>query len=457
MFSLLQLFKDFAFRENLAESSFIVGGAVRDILMGRDIKDMDVAIKGDALAVAKSFAERINGSFVLLDCQFGMARVVKNSQFIDLCNMRGDSIYTDLADRDITINAMAIPLKDFQLSSVAKEVRPSQPALVEGNGNSDADFLTLEASQFLIDPHNGKRDLRYRIIRMVSENNFIRDPLRLLRVYRFSSNFNFSIEIMTSSTVRKLAPLISTVAAERIREELRHILSVKFSRKTIRELEEVGLLFQLFPEIKEVPTEAWHLTLRSFDYAEHILNNLSLYFFEDAQPVSSYFISQYKTVCLKLSLLFPSEFIAEKIAARLKMSHKEIALIHMILANHSRLDAIDETDKATVIPLLKELGDELYPLVIFAIARRLICQLTEHPALTRCRGLLATYHRQILPRMNMLPVITGDDVIKEFHLTPSPLFKKVLSHVEDMFLEGVIGSREEALEEARRFLNTHSH
>ncbi|MGO9611809.1 MAG: hypothetical protein ACLPX5_02090 [Dissulfurispiraceae bacterium] len=457
MFSLLQLFKDFALREDLADSSFIVGGAVRDLLLGRDLKDMDVAIKGDALVIARRFAERINGSFVLLDHQFGIARVVKDSQFIDLCNMRGDSIYTDLADRDLTINAMAIPLRDFQPLSIARDMPPPHPALVEGRSGADADFLTIEASQFLIDPHNGKKDLRYGIIRMVSEDNFIRDPLRLLRVYRFSSNFNFSIEIMTSSAVRKLAPLISTVAAERVMEELRHILSVKFSRKTIRELEEVGLLFHLFPEIKDIPTAAWHFTLRSFDYAEHILNNLSLYFFEDAQLVSSYFMSQYKTVCLKLSLLFPSEFIAEKIAARLKMSHKEISLIHMILANHGRLDAIDEADTATVIPLLKELGDKLYPLVIFAIARRLVCQLTEHPALARCRGLLATYHKQMLPRMSMLPIITGDDLIKEFHLTPSPLFKKILSQVEDMFLEGVIGSREEALKEASRFLNTHWH
>ncbi len=109
---LLKLFIDFAEKQGITGNAFIVGGAVRDILLGKELKDIDIAVKGDAINIAKKFAQEINGSFVLLDKEFGIARIVKNSQFIDISILRGDSIHSDLSERDITINAMAIPLKN---------------------------------------------------------------------------------------------------------------------------------------------------------------------------------------------------------------------------------------------------------------------------------------------------------------------------------------------------------
>ncbi|MBA4349361.1 MAG: hypothetical protein C0415_05165 [Thermodesulfovibrio sp.] len=434
MNTILTLFTDFARKAGITDNAFIVGGAVRDILMNKEIKDMDIAIMGDALKIARRFAKDIDGSFVLLDEDFEIARVVKDNQFIDICRMRGSTIYDDLADRDITANAMAMPLHPFTYSLIHS-------------------FTHLPE---IIDPFNGRDDLKHGIIRMVSEENLIKDPLRLLRVFRFATSLDFKIENQTLFAVKNLAPLIKSVAVERITEELKHILKAKSSYETIKSMHENNLLIQIFPEISSISSEILNSILQSYEYVEHILNNLLLYFPEDAGYISNYFADSHRIICLKLSVLFSTDDMAEKIAVRLKMSNKEIEFIHNILANHHHIKMLDNTDKITLIKLIREFMDNLYPLMIFNIAMGLICQLKEHQVLSSCRELLKIYHDEIIPRMSIMPLITGDDLIREFHLKPSPLFKEILDTIESMTLEGKLYSREDAIKETEKILKLRS-
>jgi len=245
MHPLLEHFKNFAERRGISDSAFIVGGAVRDILLGNEKKDIDIAIKGDSLNIAKDFAKDRRGSFVLLDADFQTARVVKNGYFLDISAMRGNSIHDDLSERDITINAMAIPLSEVK--SQESEVRSRT-----------------------IDPFNGKNDLADKIIRMVSEENLIKDPLRILRIYRFAAALNFSIEDDTLSAAERLAPLISSVAVERIAEELRYIVRLDNSYKTMKALLDNKILANIFPELKE---DFRFQGLELYKNVEDILNN----------------------------------------------------------------------------------------------------------------------------------------------------------------------------------------
>ena len=436
MHSLPAQFLHFARKRKISDASFIVGGAVRDLLLGKELKDVDIAVKGDALKIAEEFAAEAGGAFVLLDRDFGIARVVKSGRFLDIAAMRGDSIHSDLAARDLTINAMAIPLEDL----------PPQPPIGKGGGEGGYSLLNL------IDPFNGKEDLRNGIIRMVSEENLVKDPLRIIRVFRFSSTLGFSIEESTLEAAARLKHLLHPVAGERIAEELRHILSVRDSRKAMRAMTEGNILRSLFPGLGgEAPGHA----LRLYEGTEEILNAPSAYFPEYARAISEYFSTAYKEACLKFSTVFPDPSSAENAVLRLKMSGREAEFIRLMTSNRNRIAGLyaesGELGKQAAIRLLKEFRDDIYPLLVLAIAR-------EHPRdggiASFCRKLLSFYHEEIKPRMEMPPFVTGDDLISEFRLQPSPLFGKILGGIEDKTLAGELKSREDALGEIRKMLET---
>jgi tRNA nucleotidyltransferase/poly(A) polymerase len=406
MHPLLELFINFAKKENIATDSFIVGGAVRDILLGKGLKDIDIAVKRDAINITKKFAREIDGSFVLLDKEFGIARIVKNSQFIDISIMRGNTIYDDLSERDITINAMAIPLLTVS----------SQQSAVSS----------------LIDPLNGKDDLFNRIIRMVSEENLIKDPLRILRIYRFAASLNFPIEEDTLNTAERLAPLITSAAVERIAEELRYIVRLDDSYKTMKAMMDNKILVHIFPEVRIN-------SLKLYKTTEETLSNP----FDSMQPLIKYFETDYRKICLKLSTLFPDPDTAKQSAIRLKMSRKEVEFIHEMVLNRNKiLDSYKEmqgmADETRIIRLLKEFRDDVYPLIILAIA--------QEPSITAfCKEVVSFYDNVFKPRAALLPIITGDDLINTFNLKPSPIFKEILAEIEYMILYGRISSKEEAL------------
>ncbi len=445
MHSLLELFRNFAQREDLAGTAFIVGGAVRDIILGKELRDIDIALKGDAPGIAKRFAHDINGSFVFLDSDFGTARVVKGDQFMDLSVLRGDSIYTDLAGRDITINAMAIPLKSSNKLQVTSEE-------FKNKNFKNSLLVTRYSSLDVIDPFNGQNDLLDGIIRMVSEENLIQDPLRLLRVYRFAAALHFSIEKHTLGAARKHAVRINSAAVERIADELRHILRLDASYDTINGMVNAGLLPSIFPEVGK---DAWERVLPLYGKVEEILDNLAVYFPGYSDDISNYFHVDYRRVCLKLSTLFSNSEAAGNAALRLKMSGKEVEFIYPAASGSRRIpDLYDESkssDKKAPIAFLKKFQNDIYPLIILGIAHAGLLS-NEAEILSFCRKLLSFYHEEIRPRMEMMPLITGNDLIREFHLTPSPLFKKILTEIEDKTLAGEISSRDEALKAVRGML-----
>ncbi|MGD1937615.1 MAG: CCA tRNA nucleotidyltransferase [Cyanophyceae cyanobacterium] len=177
----------------LPSAGYLVGGTVRDALLGRRVAhlDLDFVMPGDAIATARSIAEDYGIGFVVLDAERGIARVVFRDGTADFARQVGPTLETDLHRRDFTVNAIAV-----------------QPH----GGRA-------------IDPFDGQRDLQRRTMRMISPENLREDPLRLLRAYRQCAQLNLLLEEETQQSLRLLAPLLKTVAAERVMSEIRGLLA----------------------------------------------------------------------------------------------------------------------------------------------------------------------------------------------------------------------------------------
>jgi tRNA nucleotidyltransferase/poly(A) polymerase len=188
------------------DEAWIVGGAVRDRLLGRPVIDVDVAC-ADPREAAQRFAKRFGGAVFPLSERHGAWRVAKadSEETVDFTPL-SEGIDADLATRDFTFNAMALPLDG------------GEPR----------------------DPHGGRSDLESRVVRAVSETVFRDDPLRLLRAVRLEDELGFRMDEHTAALVRESASLVAEPAGERILGEL-----LRLSADGYRRLDELGLLAPL--------------------------------------------------------------------------------------------------------------------------------------------------------------------------------------------------------------------
>jgi putative nucleotidyltransferase with HDIG domain len=202
--------------------AWLVGGAVRDSLLGRPTPDYDLAVKGDARELARELGRVADGHAFLLSDEFGAWRVRGREQDwqVDLTPLMGETLEQDLARRDLTINAMA------------KE-------LAYGAG-SDGD---------LIDPYGGVADLEGRALRAVSERSFSADPLRVMRLARIAAELGFEPDADTVALASSAAPALSGVAAERVFTEFRLLLCSAGVISGLELAHAIGATAEILPEL----------------------------------------------------------------------------------------------------------------------------------------------------------------------------------------------------------------
>jgi putative nucleotidyltransferase with HDIG domain len=226
-----------------------VGGAVRDLLLGRPVHDWDFAVDGDAMVLARAVGDALGGAFFPLDEQRGTARVVLSAEtgtlvVLDFALLRGSALDADLAERDFTVNAMAV-----------------------------------DEAGTLIDPLGGRADSEIRRIRATSGRAFRDDPVRLLRAARLEAELGFVAEPQTESWIRRDASLLTGSAAERVRDELARGLAVPGAADFVQRLDDLSLLVHVVPELdalKEVTQtsprfDVWRHTLNTLDTLEHVI------------------------------------------------------------------------------------------------------------------------------------------------------------------------------------------
>jgi poly(A) polymerase len=201
-------------------SAWIVGGAVRDAALGREVSDLDLAVRRDPGEAARAIAAALGEHAFELSAEFGTWRVVAKRQGwqIDLTSLRGESIEADLAERDFTIGAVAVPLEG------------GEP----------------------IDPHGGLADLAAKRLRAVGGRSFEADPLRLLRAARLAAEMELEIEPRTVALARAAAQRASDPAGERQLAELRQLMGGPDPLRGLRLLDELGLTAVVLPEVEEL-------------------------------------------------------------------------------------------------------------------------------------------------------------------------------------------------------------
>jgi poly(A) polymerase len=441
---------------------YIVGGTVRDLLLGILPQDLDLAVNKDGVSFTENLASLSGGTFVLLDADNGVGRVVWKGYVIDVAEFRDSAIEidADLVKRDFTINAMAVPL-------VSQDEYPS--------------------SLDLIDPCHGQRDLQNSLIRSVYPSSFIDDPLRLLRAYRFASETGFAIEPQTEQLIRDQASLIKNVSSERVTYELNRIMASKRTGIVVQRLAENGLLWHLFPELKKgagLEQPASH----HLDVFDHNLATLSAMeglhkspeeYFPESEILHDYLADDKKRIWLKWAALFhdvgkPDALkirneritfynhdragieIISKIGHRFRWSNEDINGISRLVGNHmwpfhlSNVARSGQVSAKAILKLVKTIGDDLPGLFLLAMADSLAGQGSGRPP--KIEKELAdlfvqvddVVKNQVQPVLTGPKLVTGQDLI-DIGLTPGPVFRELLEEVEKAQVSGDISDRADAL------------
>src|SRR3984957_676639 len=413
--------------------AYLAGGCVRDLLLQREPKDYDVATDATPDQVMSIFPETY-----AVGVQFGVVLVPvpdgEKSGTVEVATFRSDIGYSDgrrpdevrfsrnpgedVARRDFTINGML-------LDPVSGEV---------------LDFV------------GGRRDLEAGIIRTIGDpqRRFGEDKLRLLRAIRFAARFSYAIDPQTFVAMRQLAPQIEIVSRERVREELTRMLTQENTRRAFLLLDESGLLREVLPEISamkgvEQPPE-FHPEGDVFVHTLLLLENLPHpcpltlawgALLHDVGKPATFRVAPDR-------IRFDDHVnvgakIAEEICGRLRFSNNDTAQILALVENHMRFGHVSRMKESTLKKFLR------------------MPSFDEHMALHRADSLashrnLSTYEflerkRVEIPPAKMwpAPLVTGDDLIAAGH-RPGPRFREILDAVEDAQLEGLLSSREAALE-----------
>ena len=473
-------------------SACLVGGSVRDALLGRpacDFHDLDFAVPGGGLALARRLADWLGGAFFPLDVERETGRVVLTEPdgrrfYLDFARWRGDSLRADLADRDFTINAMALDV-----------TRKEGPALVDLFG--------------------GQADLAAGVVRAVTDRSLANDPVRVLRAVRMEAALGFCIEPHTKALMQQSLPRLDGVSRERVRDELDRILATPGAAAHVRRLDGLDLLAAVLPEVialKGVPPSPPHRA-GAYTHALQVLEALEG-LFAWLRPGHGYpplaravasavarlspwhvplgkhffrFISgdRKRATLLKLAALlhgagkpeigeqdesgrlcFPDHeqrgaVLAAHTLHRLRFSGKESALVQTVVAYQRRPLALSRAGTVTrraVYRFFRDTGEAGIDVVLLSLADCLgrggeaLDPAAWEGVLDVAAVFLGDYFDRYLEVVSPPKVVDGRDLMAAFGLSPGPQVGHLLEQVREAQAGGQVSTREEALALVRELL-----
>jgi poly(A) polymerase len=403
--------------------AYFAGGSVRDMLMGIEPQDYDIATSASINQIRKLFPKTI-----ILGAQFPIVMVISNHYQYQLTPFRGPEPWSEEDDarlRDFTINGLFYdPLQDKILDYV-----------------------------------EGQKDIQAKLIRAIGDPRkcFREDPLRLMRAIRLANCYQFQIEENTLNTLKELSAEIVKVSPERIRDELIKILTHKHAYAGTTRLIETGLMQHILPEVTamygvEQPPQ-YHPEGDVLTHTLLMLKYMEAPSIELAVAVLLHDIGKPLTYQREERITFKNHAkigasLAEKICQRLRFSRRETEKIVSLIKNHLKFIQVQEMrlNKLKRFLQMEDIAEHLE-------LHRLDC-LASHGNLSNwefCQQKLRELKAQALrpPRL-----ITGHDLIA-LGYKPSPLFAKALSLVEDAQLEEKISTREEALKLVTDYFSQH--
>ncbi|MGH9775374.1 MAG: CCA tRNA nucleotidyltransferase [Candidatus Acidiferrales bacterium] len=416
--------------------AFLVGGCVRDMLLGREPADYDIATNATPDEVQKRFP----GSLTV-GAQFGVIVVTEDGAEVEVTTYRSDVGYSDGRHPDRVVYSRSakedVMRRDFTINAL----------------------LMNPASKEVLDFVGGRADLQAGIVRAIGqpEDRFTEDKLRMVRAVRFAARFGYKIEPATFAAIAKLAPQIHQVSPERLRDELSKLLTEGKAPKAFELLDESGLLGELLPEVErmkgvEQPPQ-FHPEGDVWTHTLMMLEGLAA----GASPTLAWGVLLHdvgKPPTFRSAaetgdrIRFDHHVevgtrMAEGICQRLRFSNDETAQVMALVANHLRFKDVAAMRQATLKRFVRlERFEEHLEL------HRLDC-LSSHRMLDSY-GFVQRFLAETPPEdVRPARLITGED-LKEMGLVPGPKFREILLAVEEAQLEGSLKDRATALEFVRQ-------
>ena len=474
---------------------YLVGGAVRDMLLERLSRDLDFALPSNGISSARRVANALQADFMVLDDQRDTGRVIMIESdgartFLDFAKYRGTTLDEDLRTRDFTINAIAYDLR----------------------------------ASTIIDPLNGASDLRAKTIRACLQTSITDDPVRILRAIRQAATFDFKIERETRKSMQQGAHLLPNISPERKRDELFRILEGPQPAASMRALEMLDVFPHLLPELSELKGveqsiphiyDVWEHTLRVLEYLEAILAALEAERSSEeiSDPLTVMLLShlgrfrkQFATHfseslnidrSVRAALFFAALYhdvekpatksmheagrirffdhdvrgteVAAKRGQAFNLSNDEVERIKTIIKNHMRFHFFasrmegnkQEPSRKAIYRFFRDSGEAGVDLVLLGLADLrgmrgpAIAQETWISALEVAKILLGNYWEK--PQETVAPprLLDGNDLMRELNLEPGRVIGQLLEAIREGQATGKINTREDAISSAQEWLVEH--
>ena len=475
---------------------YYVGGIVRSSLLKKLSGDIDIALPAqDVRRAAYDLAARLHGAVFEMDAEMGVWRVVTHQDKIqiDLTAFQGKDLRADLLRRDFTFNALAYPVPACPRVAVSQDP----------NGSAQIILKNIRKN-LIVDETGGLEDLARKIIRTAGDKQFEDDPLRMLRAFRCAAELGFTIEPRTLAQIKKYAPLVSRAAGERQHEELTRLFNTKNAYRFLVQMDELGLLSAVFPELEPQRTcaEVYYgkggvlkHTLAVFNRMEYLLNRLDKAFPQYAAKIAPlakdsalmkmtallHDVAKPATAKIKgdrLRFFYHEQKgakMAREILERLHYSRAEVRLVCAMIGEHLRPSNLASNDVITdrgAYHFFRDLGEAGIPLLLLCWAdytsyvsdaqlRRILPKSTERmmtlTQAARTKNVGKTLrHLQVLSllfskyfdapqKISPSRIITGVDVMTVLNLPPGPKIGEILEAVAVAQVEGKVVTRDEAL------------
>ena len=471
---------------------YLVGGAVRDMLLNRPSPDLDFALPSNGISLARRVANALRADFMVLDQERDTGRVIVTESdgtrtFLDFATYRGRDLEEDLRARDFTINAIAFDLR----------------------------------AQTLLDPLNGASDLRVKVIRPCSPASLSDDPVRILRAVRQAAAFQFKIEPETRKAMEQAVSMLPNVSIERLRDELFKILEGTKPDASMRALEMLGAFPFLLPELSALKGveqssphiyDVWEHTLRALGHLENILAALTTeagaedsndvflellvlrlgqsreqfvkHFDESLNADRSvravlFFAALYhdilkpatKTVDYAGRIRFfdhdvKGAQVAEERGRAFHLSNDEVERIGSIVRHHMRFPFFTnrlererkEPSRKAIYRYFRDSGKAGVDLILLGLADLRgtqgpnLTQETWTAALEVARILLENLWEKPQEVIAPLRLLNGNELMSELELKPGRVVGQLLEAIREEQATGNIHTREQALEFAREYL-----
>lgn len=434
---------------------YLVGGVVRDVFLNRKNYDKDIIVcDEDAKTFATRFTQKHGGTCVTLDEVNNIYRVCMSDKvnYVDITNPINNSLEEDIKRRDLTINAVAMNIK----------------------------------TEEIIDLVGGLDDIKNGVIRAISEENFIDDPLRILRAFRFASVLGFKFEEETRNIIEKHKSLILNPAVERRNVEILKLFGGKFAHEVILDMDNFGLIEKLFTsmvDVKKVPPnthhhlDLFHHLVETVKQIQNIYENSSDEVKEHLEKVDFggdtrlahlkfagfiHDIGKFSTWTIEedgRNRFIGHDEVGAKMAKTLlkqnKFSKKQIEYISFIIRHHiypSSVVSAPEVNDKIYMRYVRKTEDNAIDLITVAKADRLSAQgvaVTKEMTENNINGLnaLQDFYIKIKPTLKPIPkLIDGGEVMTLLNLKPSKELGLLMKSLHQAQLDGIVNTKTEAID-----------